>query len=127
MVYNDDRDYDKNGILSEEAENDLEENKATVDWNEIRKVKPLDLRGTSTAVIEAWSSKEYLRKINIFLAKVYRAGGYVVNIKRTTGFWLKYKVVVFYYPNSLGQGRVSHPMQNKVAEPTRSGIDSDIK
>jgi hypothetical protein len=110
-IYNDDRDYNDEDQLTEEAEREVLD--VDIDMKQIRKEIPLSLASASTSVITAWRRKTFNEKLKRLIARIYRANGRVLNIRFATIF-IRYKITIWY---SIG-----YPIQSKIAEPTQDMI-----
>jgi hypothetical protein len=111
MLYGDDRDYNDENQLTEEAEKEVLD--VDIDMKQIRKEIPLSLASASTSVIVAWRRKTFNEKLKRLIARIYRANGRILNIRFATTF-IRYKITIWY---SIG-----YPIQSKVAEPTQDMI-----
>lgn len=111
MVYNDDRDYDNEGILSDDAEEAIRE--SSIDWEEIKKEKYPDFNTPDIFIANfgAWTLETIMEQLNRLIGRLHKTGNTIIHIKNRS-ILFRYRFRVFYSPVVIY--KVPHPKQNAV-------------
>lgn len=96
-----------------------EEIDAPLDWKELRKEKALDLTNASSAILEAWTMKGLLTKINKLNTRIVNSGNTLLNVVDGNTFF-KYSAIIHYA--YIKTKRIQHPLNVEVNATTEKRV-----